>query len=114
MVGRLAPWRRPGPALAIWSHKLLRWATPWFIGIAGLSGWILGGWYLYVPAAVLAGAAIALAGHLAIGAGRQPPRVAAFARSIAVVNLAFALGWINVVRGRAIEVWHRAEFDPGR
>jgi hypothetical protein len=27
-----------------------------------------------------------------------------------VVNLAFALGWINVIRGRGIEVWHRTEF----
>jgi hypothetical protein len=34
----------------------------------------------------------------------------AFTRSFAVVNLAFALGWINVVRGREIEVWHRAEW----
>jgi hypothetical protein len=29
---------------------------------------------------------------------------------LSVVNLAFAVGWINVVRGREIEVWHRAEF----
>jgi len=33
----------------------------------------------------------------------------AVARSFAVVNLAFALGWINVLRGRGIEVWHRTE-----
>jgi len=31
-------------------------------------------------------------------------------RSFAVVNLAFALGWINVLRGREIELWHRAEW----
>ncbi len=35
----------------------------------------------------------------------------AFARSFAVVNIAFALGWVNVVRGREIEVWHRAEWN---
>ncbi len=35
MVGPLAPWRRPGPAVAIWSHKLLRWATPWFVARRG-------------------------------------------------------------------------------
>ena len=34
----------------------------------------------------------------------------AFARSFAVVNVAFATGWLNVLRGREIEVWHRAEF----
>ena len=114
MAGRLAPWRRPGSALAIWSHKLLRWATPWLIGIAGIAGLALGGWYLLAPAAVLIGAGVAVAAHLAIGAGRRPPRLVSFARSFAVVNLAFALGWVNVVRGRGIEVWHRAEFDPGR
>lgn len=114
MAGRLAPWRHPGSTLAIWSHKLLRWATPWFIAITGLTGWAIGGWYFLAPAAVLAGAAVAVGAHVAIAAGRRPPRAVAFARSFAVVNLAFALGWINVVRGRGIEVWHRAEFDPGR
>ena len=53
-----------------------------------------------------------------VGRGRPPahraPVVArrapvAFARSFAVVNLAFATGWLNVIRGREIEVWHRAE-----
>jgi cellulose synthase/poly-beta-1,6-N-acetylglucosamine synthase-like glycosyltransferase len=110
MAGRLTPWRRPGSALAIWSHKLLRWATPWFLATAALSGLSLGGPYLAVPVAVLAGAALAGIAHLAIGAGRRPPRAVAFARSFAVVNLAFALGWINVLRGRGIEVWHRAEW----
>jgi hypothetical protein len=33
----------------------------------------------------------------------------AFARSFAVVNLAFAMGWANVLRGRGIEAWHRTE-----
>ena len=28
MMLRIPPWRRPGSFLAIWSHKLLRWATP--------------------------------------------------------------------------------------
>ena len=115
MVGKLAPWRHPGPALAIWSHKLLRWATPWFIVLATLSGvglWVMEGWsgYLVVPVAVLIGALLAGIAHLIIGAGRRPPRVISFARSFAVVNAAFALGWLNVLRGREIEVWHRAEF----
>jgi cellulose synthase/poly-beta-1,6-N-acetylglucosamine synthase-like glycosyltransferase len=109
MAGRLAPWRRPGSALAIWSHKLLRWATPWFVWAAAMSGWVLGGWYRVAPVSVLAGAAVAVAAHIAVGAGRRPPRVFAFARAFAVVNLAFALSWINVLRGRGIEVWHRTD-----
>ena len=112
MAGRLAPWRRPGAALAIWSHKILRWATPWFLATAGLAGWVIGGPFLLVPAGILAGSATAVAAHVVIGAGRRPPRLIAFARSFAVVNAAFALGWINVLRGREIEVWHRAEYRP--
>ena len=66
--------------------------------------------YLLAPACVAGLALVAGAAHLLIGAGRHPPRPIAFARSFAVVNLAFATGWINVLRGRGIEVWHRAEF----
>ncbi len=112
MAARLAPWRRPGAALAIWSHKLLRWATPWFVVGAAAGGVALGGLYLVAPLAVLLGVLAAAAAHAAIGAGRRPPRMVAFARSFAVVNLAFALGWINVLRGREIELWHRAEWHP--
>ena len=114
MAIRLAPWRRPGPALAIWSHKLLRWATPWFLLAATVSGLVLAlsgaTLYLIVPAVVGLGALLALIAHLLIGAGRRPPRIVTFARSFAIVNLAFAVGWLNVLRGREIEVWHRAEF----
>ncbi len=53
---------------------------------------------------------VATAAHVLIASGRRPPRPVAFARSFAVVNLAFAAGWVNVARGRGIEVWHRAEF----
>ena len=115
MVGRLAPWRRPRAAVAIWSHKLLRWATPWFLAIAGVTGLILGAEgspiYLVAPVGILAGAVAAAAAHLLIGLGRRPPRIAAFARSFTVVCGAFALGWVNVLRGRQIDIWHRAEWD---
>jgi cellulose synthase/poly-beta-1,6-N-acetylglucosamine synthase-like glycosyltransferase len=115
MIGRLAPWRAPRAAAAIWSHKLLRWATPWFLGAAVLAGLLLGTTgspgYLALPAAVLVGAVAAAGAHFLIGTGRRPPRPAAFARSFAVVCGAFGLGWVNVVRGRQIDVWHRVEWD---
>jgi hypothetical protein len=114
MVGALAPWRRPGPAVAIWSHKLLRWATPWFVVVVTGAGLILGlrgqPIYLAAPLAVAGLAMTAAAGHLLIGAGRHPWRAVTFVRSFAVVNIAFATGWLNVIRGREIEVWHRAEW----
>jgi cellulose synthase/poly-beta-1,6-N-acetylglucosamine synthase-like glycosyltransferase len=115
MVGRLAPWRTPRAAVAIWSHKLLRWGTPWFIAAAAAAGLVLGAGgspvYLVAPAAILAGVVAAAVAHLVIGTGRRPPRIAAFARSFAVVCGAFAVGWVNVLRGRRIDVWHRAEWD---
>jgi hypothetical protein len=113
MVGRLAPWRHPGAAVAIWSHKLLRWATPLFVVAVAVSGLIVGAdiaGHLVAPLAIAAGAVLAAAGHLVAGTGRRPPRPPALARSFAVVNLAFAIGWLNVLRGRGIEVWHRAEW----
>jgi cellulose synthase/poly-beta-1,6-N-acetylglucosamine synthase-like glycosyltransferase len=115
MAGRLTPWRTPRAAFAIWSHKLLRWATPWFVVILAVSGFVAtrDGRPIYVvgPGLLLVGAVLAAVAHLAIGAGRRPPRVLAFARSFAVVCFAFAMGWINVLRGRRIDVWHRAEWE---
>ena len=115
MIVRLAPWRTPKAAVAIWSHKLLRWGTPWLIASAAGAGLALGGseslLYLAVPAGAAVGAAGAAGAHVLIGVGRRPPRIAAFARSFAVVCVAFAIGWINVLRGRRIDVWQGAEWD---
>ena len=116
MVGKLAPWRHPGPALAIWSHKLLRWATPWFIALAAITGlWLgtLGGApaYLAAPIAVVVGA---LAGRARAPDHRRRPAAAADRRLRPLVrrrehrrsrwagSTSFAVA--------EIEVWHRAEF----
>jgi cellulose synthase/poly-beta-1,6-N-acetylglucosamine synthase-like glycosyltransferase len=116
MIGRLAPWRRPGAAIAIWSHKLLRWATPWLASIALLTGTAaaLGGdeGYLGVPLLALVAVVAALAGQGLASTRRRPPRLLAFARALAVVNVAFLAAWINIVRRRRIEAWHRLEWRP--
>jgi cellulose synthase/poly-beta-1,6-N-acetylglucosamine synthase-like glycosyltransferase len=115
MVGRLTPWHRPGAAVSIWSHKLLRWATPWFVLLAALAGLGRGltgePIFLAVPAAVMLVILAAALAHVIVSTGRRPPRILAFARSFAVVNVAFAIGWLNVLRGREIDVWHRAEWQ---
>jgi cellulose synthase/poly-beta-1,6-N-acetylglucosamine synthase-like glycosyltransferase len=117
MAGRLAPWRHPTAALSIWSHKLLRWATP-FLGIASLGGAALAvrsgqlGYALPIVAAGL-GLALAIIGWVARQRRISPPRLAAFALAIVVVNLAFLAGWWNVARGRRIEAWHRETWDIG-
>ena len=118
MVGRLAPWRQPSAALAIWSHKLLRWATPWLALAVAVSGAVLA-WsgspvYALAPAGLLAAAIAAATAHVIAGTGRRPPRLLAFARAFGVVNLAFAIAWLNVIRGKQIEAWRRTEFEMVR
>jgi cellulose synthase/poly-beta-1,6-N-acetylglucosamine synthase-like glycosyltransferase len=111
MTGRLAPWRNGRAAIAIWSHKLLRWATPWLVGWAGTGGALLAmsgkAAYLLVPGFTTIGLVAALVGQLLAGTGVRPPRPLAFARGFAVANLAFARAWVDVARGRRIEAWHR-------
>jgi cellulose synthase/poly-beta-1,6-N-acetylglucosamine synthase-like glycosyltransferase len=115
MIHRLAPWRTPRAAMALWSHKLLRWGTPWFRGVDGLCGLALGlggsPAYLVAPVTILGAIATAAVAHIMIGRDRRPPRIAAFARSFAVVCAAFAVAWVNVLRGRQIDVWHRSDWD---
>jgi cellulose synthase/poly-beta-1,6-N-acetylglucosamine synthase-like glycosyltransferase len=118
MVGRLAPWRRPRAALAIWSHKLLRWATPWLVVIALVSGAVeaMNGSVpgAIVAAAVVVGGLAAGVGNLIASSGRRPPAPLAFARAFAIVNLAFARAWVDVLRGRRIAAWSGLEWEqPG-
>jgi hypothetical protein len=118
MVGRLAPWRRPRVALAIWSHKLLRWATPWLILVALLAGTVeamRGSWVgAVVVAALVAWALAAGLGQLLASSGRRPPRPLAFARAFGIVNLAFARAWLDVARGRRIEAWSGLKWERPR
>ncbi len=118
MAGRLAPWRHPGVALAVWSHKLLRWATPILLAVAILAATLaaLGGetGYALIPIASALAVGVAAVAQLVAHSGRRPPRALAFVRSFAVVNLAFALAWANVLRGYRIENWRRMEWDARR
>ncbi len=118
MVRRLTPWRQPSAALAIWSHKLLRWATPLLLAVAiaaasaiGASGQPLA---LALPALTGLGLVAALAAHLLTRAGRAAPRALAFARAFTVVNAAFLVAWWNVVRGRGISTWRSVAWEAER
>lgn len=121
MAARLAPWRRPAAALAIWSHKLLRWATPWLAGSATVASLVLatGGAPAYGVFAAGSGAGLALGviGLARGGRGERDergrlPRILSVARSILLVNLAFLVGWIHLLRRKRIESWHRTDWDP--
>lgn len=109
MVRRLTPWRHPTAALSIWSHKLARWATPWFVVGAAVSGLVLAidgsTAYGVVPALTVLGLVLAAAGQAMTARGWRPPRPVAFCQAFTVVNLAFALAWVNVLRRRRFESW---------
>jgi glycosyl transferase family 2 len=114
MVGRLAPWRYPRAAVAVWSHKLLRWATPWFVvaAVASGAGLAVSGQAAYslAPGGLTLAALGGVIAHGISRTGRKPPRLLAFPRAFGVVNLAFAVAWVNVLRRRRIESWHRADW----
>ncbi len=113
MAGRLTPWRRPTAFLAIWSHKLLRWATPIIAAAAGLAAlWLgLGGERLWLMPVAAGIAVLVLAGiGWAFRAAGRPIRVGSLPLAIVVVNLAFLSGWWNLLRGRRIEAWHREDW----
>jgi len=107
-------WRHPTASLAIWSHKLLRWATPWLalLAVGGATWLALDGAAAYWLPVAIAAAVTALAGigWLVRASGRRPPRVTSVPLAIVIVNVAFLNGWINVVRGRRIEAWHRTDW----
>jgi cellulose synthase/poly-beta-1,6-N-acetylglucosamine synthase-like glycosyltransferase len=114
VVGTLTPWRHPAAAIAIWSHKLLRWATPLLAIVAGIGAlWLaLDGETAYFLPVALGLLVLVLAGigYLVRGSRRRAPRVTSLPLAVVVVNLAFLNGWLNVLRGRRIEAWHRTEW----
>lgn len=116
MALHIAPWRRPGSFLAIVSHKLLRWATPYLAIVAVLAGawaWLAGESVAYLaPAALgLLVALLALGSYLGGRAGRPIP-LTGFPLTLVAVNLAFANGWLNVLRRRRVASWEGAARLP--
>jgi cellulose synthase/poly-beta-1,6-N-acetylglucosamine synthase-like glycosyltransferase len=109
MALHVRPWRRPGCALAIWSHKLLRWATPYLalsVLASGAALTLAGGGPVY-GVAVAAAAVLALVATMAYvvrSTGRRVP-LAGFALTVFSVNLAFALAWVNVLLRRRNAAW---------
>jgi cellulose synthase/poly-beta-1,6-N-acetylglucosamine synthase-like glycosyltransferase len=109
MTGRLTPWRRPTAFLAIWSHKILRWATPILAGLAATTGLVIGVYgqpaYLLPAVVGLLVLVLAAAGWTLRSRGR-PPRWGSVPLAIIIVNAAFLNGWVNLIRGRRIGAWH--------
>jgi len=109
MAGRLSPWRRPSAAIAIWSHKILRWASPWAVIAACGAGWRVasGGErrYAVVPASALVVSVAAAHELRSRRASRPGTRFGMASLAIVAVNAAFLRGWLNLVARRRIYVW---------
>jgi cellulose synthase/poly-beta-1,6-N-acetylglucosamine synthase-like glycosyltransferase len=108
MARRLAPWRRPGQALAVWSHKILRWMTPWLVMAAALAALLLvaGGLAAYAVALGAIGLVFlaALAG-LALRRTGRPMALVTFPLTVVLVNACFALAWLNLLLRRRFGAW---------
>jgi cellulose synthase/poly-beta-1,6-N-acetylglucosamine synthase-like glycosyltransferase len=96
--------RHPGFAFSLWSHKILRWLSPFFLmGLLVCSNWwaMNGGAGWMAAAAMNSFVALALAGWLSGRAGVRIP-LAATAYSFMLVNAGFMLGVIRAVSGNSI------------
>lgn len=101
----LNPLAHPGYAFGLWSHKLLRWLSPFVLIIMSLSaiamGILSGGWYwlfMLVPAGVFLGG---VTGWIASKAGvKLAPLASIYVFCIA--NLGFLVGIMKAIFGKAI------------
>jgi poly-beta-1,6-N-acetyl-D-glucosamine synthase len=112
MASRLTPWRRPGAFLAVWSHKLLRWATPWLsVAALGSAGSLAVAGQVAFALPAVGGVAILLVGTIGYAARRRGVRIpfTSFPVAVCVVNAAFAVAWLNLLRRRRIPSWRRVE-----
>jgi cellulose synthase/poly-beta-1,6-N-acetylglucosamine synthase-like glycosyltransferase len=118
MSAQITPWRHPKAFLAIWSHKILRWATPWFAMLAigaGAASYLAGAGpaYLVPPVVALVAAALAALGYVGLRLGGQVP-LTGLPLTIAAVNLAFALAWVNVILRHPMGAWNAAPVSRDR
>lgn len=98
----LNPFKNPGIAFSLWSHKMLRWLSPIF-----LLGWLLPGCWLFfagrsllaAPAVVFAG--LGLLGLLSANIGRPVP-LASQVYSFCFANVGFFLGVLQAISGKKI------------
>ena len=102
----LNPLRYPGYAFALWSHKILRWLSPFAI-LGVIAGTVLvageiGSWWPF--AIVIVGLACGVFGMIGLFLGTRLPFLATIG-SFLLANAAFLIGLIMVMRGRTIKMY---------
>lgn len=108
----LNPIRHPFYALALWSHKLLRWLSPVFLLVALFSScWLLvtvpGVYSLAAALPYLALFGMAGLGWIAAASGRRIP-FTGIAFSFLLANTAFLVGIVRATLGRRIHSYKNA------
>jgi hypothetical protein len=102
----LNPFAHPRIALAVWSHRILRWLTPlWVIGaLAGSLALAGHAFYRAALTAQVLGYLLALAGW---AAGPRGARVPALRVPLGFVvwNVGFALGLARALRGKRVTTY---------
>jgi cellulose synthase/poly-beta-1,6-N-acetylglucosamine synthase-like glycosyltransferase len=108
----LNPFLHPGYALALWSHKLLRWLSPVFVLVALISSALLVAtqgsilaWLALAPLLTLF--ALGLCGWWTQRFGVRIPG-AGTAFSFLLANLAFLVGVIKAVSGNRVQRYQKA------
>ena len=99
----LNPWRFPGTAWGLVSHKLLRWLTPFFLMALLVATTVscLHGRYVWLWLLQAGFYAAATAGWLQIRARRQT-RALALPFVFCLANVGFLLGMIRALRGERV------------
>jgi cellulose synthase/poly-beta-1,6-N-acetylglucosamine synthase-like glycosyltransferase len=103
----LNPLKNPGIAFALWSHKILRWLSPVFLGLLTLSSWLAacsGSLELGIALCVMLFYGVGAVGALAYWCGKQIP-IAGAVFSFLLANAGFFCGVWRGVFGRAITVY---------
>lgn len=100
--GLMNPLRYGRFAIALISHKLLRWMAQPLLILA-----LVGGLYLFVSN-VQGAATLAIAGVLALGALLSCVRFKwmKFAQYVALVSVATLVAWGSYLSGRRVAIWH--------
>lgn len=95
----LSPWLHPGYAFSLWSHKLLRWATPIFLAAIVVSSIALSSEVRPLIWAELAFSACTALGFIFHVAGIPQPRICSTSFSFSLANCGFLLGIFQFLSG---------------
>jgi len=104
--GLLSPFRSGLFSLVLWSHKLMRWAVPWFMLLALLANFFLLHKWFYQFTFLLQSAFYVLAAIGLLGSERiRNNPLIKLPLYLVVVNAGIAVAWMRYMSGVRLEIW---------